>query len=66
MGDRKEGRSWFLIFCFLCMAGGYAVTVILLLLAPFLSDSPVAWTGVPAGLVLIWVGRGIATGKWLR
>lgn len=64
MADENKRPNWFTILSFLCMAGAYAATVILLLLAPFLSDAPVAWLGLPAGLVLVWVGRGVAKGKW--
>ena len=66
MGGGKESPGWFTIFSFLCMAGTFAALVIILLLAPYLSDAAAAWLGPPVGLVLIWIGRGVATGKWSR
>lgn len=66
MGVRKETTDWFSVLSFLCMAGAYAAFVIILLLAPFLSDASAAWLGPPAALVLIWLGRGVATGRWSR
>lgn len=66
MGDSKKSATWFEIASFLCMAGAYAALVIVLLVSPFFSDSPLAWLGVLAGLLLIWAGRGVATGKWSR
>jgi hypothetical protein len=66
MGDGDNRPNGFTILAFLFMAGAYSATVILLLLAPFLSDAPIAWAGIPTGLVLIWLGWRVATGKWAR
>jgi hypothetical protein len=66
MEDGDNRRNGITILSFLFMAVAYGATVILLLLAPFLSDAPIAWLGIPTGLVLICFGWRVVTGKWAR
>jgi hypothetical protein len=63
MGDEQQPASRFEILSFLCMSAAFYATVVLLMAAPIVSDHPAAWFGPPAGLLLLWLGYRVATGK---